>query len=118
MGYVSYTRIVWQPQTNTRLVWHSCRAQFAGERIPSLEEALSLCEELDLLVYLEVKIDPTRAVQAITKCLSESPSLYQRVAAISFFPNIIYKVSHKYFHNAVISGELALIINIMHNSSL
>ena len=29
--------------------------EFAGERIPTLEETLDLCEELDLLLFLELK---------------------------------------------------------------
>ena len=32
-----------------------CRSKYAGERIPTLQEALALCKELDLIVFVEVK---------------------------------------------------------------
>lgn len=33
-----------------------CRSsQFAGEQIPTLQEALDLCEELDLLLFIDLK---------------------------------------------------------------
>ena len=32
-----------------------CSLEFAGEQIPTLHEALDLCEELDLLLLLELK---------------------------------------------------------------
>ena len=31
------------------------RPEFAGEKIPTLDEALDVCEELDLLLFLELK---------------------------------------------------------------
>ena len=69
------------------------RAEFAGEQIPTLEEALSLCDELQIQVFVEVKRDYDRSVKAITDCLKKLPSLYQLVAVISFFPTALYKVS-------------------------
>lgn len=32
-----------------------CSPEFADERIPTLREALDLCEELDLLLFLELQ---------------------------------------------------------------
>ena len=32
-----------------------CSPEFADERIPTLHEALDLCEELDLLLFLELQ---------------------------------------------------------------
>ena len=39
------------------LLWcvYACRAQYAGEKIPTLQEAIALCKELDLLVIIDVK---------------------------------------------------------------
>ena len=34
---------------------HVCRSKYAGERIPTLQEALALCKELDLIAFVEVK---------------------------------------------------------------
>ena len=34
---------------------HVCRPQYAGERVPTLQEALALCKELDLIAFVEVK---------------------------------------------------------------
>lgn len=33
------------------------RYEYEGERIPTLEEAVMLCKELDLLMFLELKSD-------------------------------------------------------------
>lgn len=39
-----------------------CSSEYAGERIATLEEAVSLCEELDLLLFLDVKPFKTEEV--------------------------------------------------------
>ena len=36
---------------------HSCRSDFASERIPTLYEAVELCKELDLVMFLDAKDD-------------------------------------------------------------
>ncbi len=36
------------------------RPSFAGERIPTLYEALDVCKELDLIMFLELKEDPEK----------------------------------------------------------
>ena len=71
---------------------------FSGsEFIPTLEEALRLCQELELQVYLEVKSGHDRAVAAISDCLKQSPSLYNLVAVISFCPFLLYKVNYSWY---------------------
>ena len=47
MGAVSCTR--------RRLFDSHSMSEFAGERIPTLNEALDVCEELDLVLFLELK---------------------------------------------------------------
>lgn len=34
---------------------HPRSAEFVGERIPTLKEAVNLCMELDLLIFVEIK---------------------------------------------------------------
>lgn len=41
------------------------RPEFTGERIPTLSEAVDLCEELDLLIFLDVKGDTTKVFTII-----------------------------------------------------
>ena len=37
-----------------------CRTQYAGERIPTLQEAIALCKELDLMLILDIKSNRRR----------------------------------------------------------
>ena len=46
----------------------STRQEFAGERIPTLNEALDMCEELDLLLFLELKGGSTENVMIVKTC--------------------------------------------------
>lgn len=39
----------------TEPLFYCNRVQFVGERIPTLREAVSLCKELDLVMFIEVK---------------------------------------------------------------
>ena len=84
----------WRSHTHTKLTLHSIHTspEYTGEQIPTLEEALCLCDELDIQIFVEVKREHNRSVRVITECLKKYPSLYRIVAVISFFPNVLYKV--------------------------
>jgi glycerophosphoinositol glycerophosphodiesterase len=67
--------------------------EFAGERIPTLHEALDLCEELDLVLFLELKGGSTDQVMQVVKLLfQERPHLSDKVCVVSFWPWLLYKV--------------------------
>lgn len=68
-------------------------SEYAGEQIPTLEEALLLCDKLDMQIFVEVKREHVKSVKVITDCLKKYPSLYRIVAVITFFPNVLYNVS-------------------------
>ena len=42
-----------------------CRSEFAGERIPTLYEALDVCKELNLLMFLELKEDAEKVTSLL-----------------------------------------------------
>jgi glycerophosphoryl diester phosphodiesterase len=57
-----------------------------GERIATLEEAVDLCEELDLIVFLDVKPFITKTDIQKLLCIFEGrPELYSRVCIISYY---------------------------------
>ena len=45
------------------------REEFAGEPIPTLQEAVELCKELDLLMFLELK---EKADKVTPTCLNKA----------------------------------------------
>ena len=53
-----------------------CSPEFAGERIPTLKETISLCRELDLVAFIEVKSSTTdidRVRQLVPIIVTEVP---------------------------------------------
>lgn len=47
------------------------RAELTGERIPTLREAVDLCEELDLLMFLDIKGDSQKVEEPVKVSLRE-----------------------------------------------
>ncbi len=43
--------------THTCACTHTYRSEYRGERVPTLDEAVNLCEELELLLFLDLKGD-------------------------------------------------------------
>ena len=43
-----------------------CSSDYAGERIPTLFEAVELCKRLDLLMLLELKENPAKVTDMVT----------------------------------------------------
>lgn len=41
------------------------RSEYAGEKIPTLQEAIALCKELDLIVIIDIKSN-RRLVSSVT----------------------------------------------------
>ena len=56
-----------------------CRHEYEGERIPTLQEAVELCKELDLLMFLELKSDrkEVRAVVALLPALTSNHHVHR-----------------------------------------
>ncbi|KAL5463252.1 hypothetical protein EMCRGX_G032132 [Ephydatia muelleri] len=65
--------------------------EFQNERIPTLQETVELCKELDLLMFLELKSDRKEALDAL-QMIFKDRELYSRIAVISFLPHLLYKV--------------------------
>ena len=61
-----------EDSNNTRVLCGTTyRAEFAGERIPTLREAVDLCEELDLLMFLDIKGDSQKVEEPVKVSLRE-----------------------------------------------
>lgn len=77
--------------------------EFEGERIPTLQETVELCKELDLLILLELKSDRKEVLTAL-QAIFKDKELYSRIAIISFLPHLLYKVRRA--HPSAIIGYL------------
>lgn len=65
--------------------------EHVNERIPTLYEAVELCKELDLVMFLDVKDDNEESV-AILRELFSRKDLYDSVAVVSFYPRLLSRV--------------------------
>ncbi|CAK6974567.1 glycerophosphodiester phosphodiesterase 1 [Scomber scombrus] len=71
---------------------HRLREKFAGEKIPTLEEAVEECIRLQLTIYFDVKGHPDEAAAALTALYKKHPVLYNSSIVCSFEPKVIYRV--------------------------
>ncbi|KAM4585540.1 glycerophosphodiester phosphodiesterase 1 [Odontesthes bonariensis] len=71
---------------------HRLRDKFAGERIPTLEEAVEECIKLQLTIYFDVKGHPDEAAAALKDLYKKHPVLYNSSIVCSFEPKVIYRM--------------------------
>jgi glycerophosphoinositol glycerophosphodiesterase len=68
-------------------------AQYAGERIPTLQEAVALCKELDLMLILDIKSNRRRSARLLREMCDQDPQLCDYLGVISFYPDLLYLVA-------------------------
>ena len=66
--------------------------EFAGTRIPSLEDFLDLCSDIELWPYLELKAGSYEQITQLVYMVEQS-GLKDKVTYISFFPGLLYYVT-------------------------
>ncbi|XP_003971984.1 glycerophosphodiester phosphodiesterase 1 [Takifugu rubripes] len=71
---------------------HRLRDKFAGEKVPTLEEAVEECVRLQLTVYFDVKGHPDEAAAALRELYKKHPVLYNSSIVCSFEPKVIYRM--------------------------
>ncbi|XP_074485284.1 glycerophosphodiester phosphodiesterase 1 isoform X1 [Sebastes fasciatus] len=71
---------------------HRLWDKFAGEKIPTLEEAVEECIKLQLTIYFDVKGHPNEAAEALKKLFKKHPVLYNSSIVCSFEPKVIYRM--------------------------
>lgn len=71
---------------------HRLRDKFAGEKIPTLEEAVEECIKLKLVIYFDVKGHPDEAAAALKSLFKKHPVLYNSSIVCSFEPKVIYRM--------------------------
>lgn len=71
---------------------HRLREKFAGEKIPTLEEAVEECIKLQLTIYFDVKGHPDEAAAALKEVYKKHPVLYNSSIVCSFEPKVIYRM--------------------------
>nr|XP_019940024.1 PREDICTED: glycerophosphodiester phosphodiesterase 1-like [Paralichthys olivaceus] len=71
---------------------HPLREKFAGEKIPTLEEAVEECIKLQLTIYFDVKGHPDEAAAALKELYKKHPVLYNSSIVCSFEPKVIYRM--------------------------
>ncbi|XP_068606986.1 glycerophosphodiester phosphodiesterase 1 [Brachionichthys hirsutus] len=71
---------------------HRLGDKFAGEKIPTLEEAVEECIRLQLVVYFDVKGHAEKAAATLSELYKKHPVLYNSSVVCSFEPNVIYRM--------------------------
>ncbi|XP_061778727.1 glycerophosphodiester phosphodiesterase 1 [Nerophis lumbriciformis] len=71
---------------------HRLRDKFAGEKIPTLEQAVEECLKLQLTIYFDVKGHPDQAAAALSALHKKHSVLYNSSIVCSFEPKVIYKM--------------------------
>ncbi|KAA8595077.1 glycerophosphodiester phosphodiesterase 1 [Etheostoma spectabile] len=71
---------------------HRLKDKFAGEKIPTLDEAVEECIKLQLTIYFDVKGHPDEAAVALKELYKKHPVLYNSSIVCSFEPRVIYKM--------------------------
>lgn len=71
---------------------HRLRDKFAGEKIPTLEEAVQECIKLQFTIYFDVKGHPDEAAAALKELYKKHPVLYNSSIVCSFEPKVIYRM--------------------------
>ncbi|XP_034044137.1 glycerophosphodiester phosphodiesterase 1 [Thalassophryne amazonica] len=71
---------------------HRLRDTFAGEKVPTLKEAVEECIRLQLTIYFDVKGHPDEAAAALKDLFKKHPVLYNSSIVCSFEPKVIYRM--------------------------
>ncbi|KAM3865403.1 glycerophosphodiester phosphodiesterase 1 [Diretmus argenteus] len=71
---------------------HRLKDKFAGEKIPTLEEAVEECIKRQLTIYFDVKGHPDEAAAALKDLYRKHPVLYNSSIVCSFQPKVIYRM--------------------------
>ncbi|XP_076023395.1 glycerophosphodiester phosphodiesterase 1 [Genypterus blacodes] len=71
---------------------HRLSHKFAGEKVPTLEEAVEECIRLQLIVYFDVKGHADEAAAALNALFKKHPVLYNNSIVCSFEPKVIYRM--------------------------
>lgn len=71
---------------------HRLSDRFAGEKIPTLREAVEECIKLGLIIYFDVKGHPDEAAAALKDLYHNHPVLYNTSIVCSFEPKVIYRM--------------------------
>ncbi|KAM6972839.1 glycerophosphodiester phosphodiesterase 1 [Aplochiton taeniatus] len=71
---------------------HRLSDRFAGEKIPTLQEAVKECIKLGLIIYFDVKGHPDEAAAALKDLYHNHPVLYNTSIVCSFEPKVIYRM--------------------------
>ncbi|XP_078455687.1 glycerophosphodiester phosphodiesterase 1 [Lampetra planeri] len=75
--------------------YHRLREQFKGERVPTLEEAVDECLQLNLIIYFDVKGDAEKSSTVLKQIYESRPELYNKSIVCSFDPRVIYMMRQK-----------------------
>uniref|UniRef100_S4RIU4 Glycerophosphodiester phosphodiesterase 1 n=1 Tax=Petromyzon marinus TaxID=7757 RepID=S4RIU4_PETMA len=75
--------------------YHRLREQFKGERVPTLEEAVDECLQLNLFIYFDVKGDAEKSSTVLKQIYESRPELYNKSIVCSFDPRVIYMMRQK-----------------------
>ncbi|XP_053550689.1 glycerophosphodiester phosphodiesterase 1 [Bombina bombina] len=71
---------------------HRLRHVYQEEKVPSLDEAVTECINLNLTIYFDVKGHADKAAETFRKLYVQFPRLYNSSIVCSFEPSVIYKM--------------------------
>ncbi|XP_062845809.1 glycerophosphodiester phosphodiesterase 1 isoform X2 [Trichomycterus rosablanca] len=71
---------------------HRLSERFAGEKVPTLQEAVEECIKHQLVIYFDVKGHPDQAAAALKNLYHKHPELYNSSVVCSFEPKVIYRM--------------------------
>ncbi|XP_029634092.1 glycerophosphodiester phosphodiesterase 1 [Octopus sinensis] len=71
---------------------HKHRASYGKVRVPQLEEAVMVCLQLKLKMFIDCKRSAAETVVVLSQLFTKYPNLYKEAIVCSFYPNIIYRV--------------------------
>ncbi|GAB1603683.1 glycerophosphodiester phosphodiesterase 1-like [Argonauta hians] len=66
--------------------------KFGTVMVPELEEAVKICLELNLKMFIDCKRSSAETVVVLSQLFAKYPDLYTEAIVCSFYPNIIYRV--------------------------
>lgn len=68
------------------------KSQFSSEKIPTLDECVQKCLELNLKIYFDVKDFSDQTVSILIELYEKYPKLMETAMVCSFIPSVIYKL--------------------------
>ncbi|XP_029015665.1 glycerophosphodiester phosphodiesterase 1-like isoform X2 [Betta splendens] len=71
---------------------HRLKDKFAGEKVPTLQEAVEECVKQRLTIFFGVKGHPDKASSVLHAMYKKFPVLYNSSIVSSFEPKVIYKM--------------------------